>query len=387
MDEQGVIHLANEAARRAFGPRRPVGRRYVELVRHPDIGRDHRALRASRPTPELTIAQEPAQRSWRRRRASRARARRAWCSCSTHHPAASRRPHPSRFRRHVSHELRTAAHRHPGYVMRCSTSFRPTPSHAAPRHHRPPLEPHGGLVKDLLRLTRLGPARSARSRGLRFGPSSTACARSRAAARAPPPGGTTDIAPDAASLVGDPAKLHDVLRNLIETPQLRPRGTTIARSAQRDGDLSRGSWRQGPHPRSRSRARLRALLSRDKARSRETGGTGLGLSIVSTCRPPRRDVTSRTGRPAGGGSREDSDRTWLLCAVARSLGRAFRGHPCRRPVAADVVPVRHVSRQRRRLRESSGGSPGSARQRRADTGLRAFCLAACSRLHHAPSYS
>ena len=38
VDEQGVVQLANEAARRALRVRDdPVGRRYVELVRHPDI--------------------------------------------------------------------------------------------------------------------------------------------------------------------------------------------------------------------------------------------------------------------------------------------------------------------------------------------------------------
>jgi signal transduction histidine kinase len=92
-----------------------------------------------------------------------------------------------------------------------------------------------------------------------------------------------DIAPEAATIVGDPAKLHDVFRNLVENASnYSPERTTIYLTARRDGErVVIGVADEGPGI---PEADLRRIFERfyrvDKARSRETGGTGLGLSIV-----------------------------------------------------------------------------------------------------------
>ncbi len=93
----------------------------------------------------------------------------------------------------------------------------------------------------------------------------------------------TSVAPEAAALVGDPAKLHDVLRNLIENAaNYAPERTTISLSALRDGDhVALVVEDEGPGIPEADRQRVFERFYRvDKARSRETGGTGLGLSIV-----------------------------------------------------------------------------------------------------------
>ena len=85
------------------------------------------------------------------------------------------------------------------------------------------------------------------------------------------------------SLTGDPAKLHDVLRNLVENAaNYAPERTTISLSAHRDGDhVALVVEDEGPGIPEADRQRVFERFYRvDKARSRETGGTGLGLSIV-----------------------------------------------------------------------------------------------------------
>ena len=146
MDEQGVVQLANEAARRALRVRDdPVGRRYVELVRHPDIeAQISRALRGE-PTDaqELTIAQDPAQTIMAQ--ATRVSGEGSQGVVLVLHDITGLR-RADRIRRdfvaNVSHELRTPLTAIRGYV---EALHRPGAARrraaALPRHHRPPLEP------------------------------------------------------------------------------------------------------------------------------------------------------------------------------------------------------------------------------------------------------
>ncbi|MDO8836975.1 MAG: ATP-binding protein, partial [Vicinamibacterales bacterium] len=108
---------------------------------------------------------------------------------------------------------------------------------------------------------------------------------------------------EAASLVSDPGKLHDALKNLLENAvSYAPQGTRIDLTARRDGDtivLTVGD--QGPGIPERDLARIFERFYRvDKARSRESGGTGLGLSIVKHLVSLLGGRVTAINRPQGG---------------------------------------------------------------------------------------
>ena len=290
VDEQGVVQLANEAARRALRVRDdPVGRRYVELVRHPDIeAQISRALRGE-PTDaqELTIAQDPAQTMMAQ--ATRVSGEGSQGVVLVLHDITGLR-RADRIRRdfvaNVSHELRTPLTAIRGYV---EALIDLVPPDAEPRRFLDIIARHSSrmedLVKDLLRLTRLEAGQEPLDRvscapvhlfdGVVHDLEPLLARRHQQI--------TTSVAPEAASLVGDPAKLHDVLRNLIENAaNYAPERTTISLSARRDGDhVALVVEDEGPGIPETDRQRVFERFYRvDKARSRETGGTGLGLSIV-----------------------------------------------------------------------------------------------------------
>jgi signal transduction histidine kinase len=91
------------------------------------------------------------------------------------------------------------------------------------------------------------------------------------------------IAPDAVTVTGDAAKLHDIIRNLTENASnYSPERSAITLDAWREDDhlIVRVSD-EGPGIPDADLQRVFERFYRvDKARSRETGGTGLGLSIV-----------------------------------------------------------------------------------------------------------
>jgi signal transduction histidine kinase len=114
-----------------------------------------------------------------------------------------------------------------------------------------------------------------------------------------------DIAIDASAttITGDPAKLHDVLRNLVENAvNYAPERTTISLSATREGDrVLLAVADQGPGIPEQDLQRIFERFYRvDKARSRETGGTGLGLSIVKHLAGLHGGDVRAANRPGGG---------------------------------------------------------------------------------------
>jgi len=190
------------------------------------------------------------------------------------------------FLANVSHELRTPLTAIRGYV---EALIDLVPPDAEPRRFLDIIARHSSrmedLVKDLLRLTRLEAGQEPLDRvscapvhlfdGVVHDLEPLLARRHQQI--------TTSVAPEAASLVGDPAKLHDVLRNLIENAaNYAPERTTISLSARRDGDhVALVVEDEGPGIPETDRQRVFERFYRvDKARSRETGGTGLGLSIV-----------------------------------------------------------------------------------------------------------
>jgi two-component system phosphate regulon sensor histidine kinase PhoR len=93
----------------------------------------------------------------------------------------------------------------------------------------------------------------------------------------------TSIAPDAQDTYGDPAKLHDVLRNLLENAiNYSPEDGDLAIEATRDQDVIEIAVSdRGPGIPDADLSRIFERFYRvDRSRSRDPGGTGLGLSIV-----------------------------------------------------------------------------------------------------------
>jgi signal transduction histidine kinase len=95
-----------------------------------------------------------------------------------------------------------------------------------------------------------------------------------------------EIAQDAAVVPGDPAKLHDALRNLLENASnYSPEGSVIVMASRRSGDrILITVADEGPGIPEADLTRVFERFYRvDKARARnrkDPGGTGLGLAIV-----------------------------------------------------------------------------------------------------------
>jgi two-component system phosphate regulon sensor histidine kinase PhoR len=92
-----------------------------------------------------------------------------------------------------------------------------------------------------------------------------------------------DIAPDATHVTADPAKLHDILRNLVENASnYGPEGSTIEiRTARDSGAIVLSVLDRGPGIPDAEIPRIFERFYRvDRSRTRDPGGTGLGLSIV-----------------------------------------------------------------------------------------------------------
>src|SRR4029077_21066063 len=92
-----------------------------------------------------------------------------------------------------------------------------------------------------------------------------------------------DIAADVETVRADPAKLHDVLRNLISNASTySPEQSTIQVSTRRDREFVAIQVQdEGPGIPEEDLSRVFERFYRvDKSRSRDPGGTGLGLAIV-----------------------------------------------------------------------------------------------------------
>ena len=96
----------------------------------------------------------------------------------------------------------------------------------------------------------------------------------------------TTSRPTPTIVTGDPAKLHDALRNLLENAtNYSPEGSTIVLAARRDGRrIVLTVTDEGPGIPEADLPRVFERFYRvDKARARDRrdpGGTGLGLAIV-----------------------------------------------------------------------------------------------------------
>jgi two-component system phosphate regulon sensor histidine kinase PhoR len=112
-----------------------------------------------------------------------------------------------------------------------------------------------------------------------------------------------DVAADAATVRGDPAKLHDVLRNLVENAiNYSPEGGTIEIAARRAGtDVVLTVADRGPGIPAGDLPRIFERFYRvDRSRTRDPGGTGLGLSIVRHILELHGGRVQAANRPDGG---------------------------------------------------------------------------------------
>jgi two-component system phosphate regulon sensor histidine kinase PhoR len=299
VDPQGRLQLVNEAARRMLRlDDLALGRHYVESIRHPAIaelvatalsGGAANALQLSPPRdPSRTIMA----------RATPAAGGGAQGAVLVLHDITDlRRADQIRrdFVANVSHELRTPLTAIRGYVEALSdtdTSSEQSRAFLAiiARHS----ERMERLVKDLLRLARLDAGQetldiiACDARNLIAG----VIADVSPAAEARDQRIHIEIRPGAEMLRGDPAKLHDALRNLVANAiTYSPEHTAIRIEAARThskstsgsaGDVIELSVADdGPGIPEEDLTRVFERFYRvDKSRARDPGGTGLGLAIV-----------------------------------------------------------------------------------------------------------
>jgi len=288
IDEQGRLQLVNDAARRILKLEKgALNHSYVEAIRHPGIvehlgralaGGEASALELSvtRDTTRTLVAQvAPVVAAGR------------GAVLVMHDITELRKADSIRrdFVANVSHELRTPLTAIKGYAEALLDD--PDDRDAHERFleiiHRQ-AERMERLVKDLLRLARLeagqevvevAPCDIAALVGGIVGDFATAAADKQLTV-------AVSVAPGAEMLNTDAAKLHDIVRNLVENAvNYTPAGGAITVTAQTAGDrfqLSVADTGHGIAPDDLGRV-FERFYRVDKSRARP-GGTGLGLSIV-----------------------------------------------------------------------------------------------------------
>ena len=289
VDGAGRLQLANRAAQSMLRmDTSSIGRPYVEVIRHPDISAQlGTALRGEdADNRELALLRDPG-RTFVARAAPVARSGGGGAVLVLHDITDLRRADQMRrdFVANVSHELRTPLTAIRGYVE-ALLDDRSNPEDTERfleiiARHSSRME---RLVSDLLRLARL----DARQEALDLAPCDmhqlfhTVVADVAQTIEAKRQRLTTVVDPEACRLSADPAKLHDVLRNLVENAvNYSPEEATIRLEAtRRGGTVSISVSDSGPGIPSDDLSRVFERFYRvDKSRSRP-GGTGLGLAIV-----------------------------------------------------------------------------------------------------------
>ncbi len=316
VNDHGRVQLVNGAARRMLQLQDVAeGRHYVEIVRQPDIaaqigsalrGTTTEGLELALPwQPELVIIS----------RSAPVTAPGATGAVLVMHDITDLR-RADRIRRdfvaNVSHELRTPLTAVRGYV---EAILDQGDEGADPEEVRRFLEIIGRhtlrmerLVRDLLRLARLDAGQEPLEHvacsvdtlfdDVEADVATTIDARRQIVVKR--------IAEDAATVTGDPTKLHDALRNLLENAaNYSPESSEIVMGAERVGQKMRLIVSDaGPGIPEADLPRIFERFYRvDKSRTRATrdpGGTGLGLAIVKHLIELQGGRVTAANRPEGG---------------------------------------------------------------------------------------
>ena len=290
VDRHGRLLITNPAVRAILRlPGNAEGRHFLEVVRHPEVAAQlTAALTGARPAPAEIQFDSQSRRSYVARAVPVDANRDGGAVLVLHDVTELRQADLVRrdFVANVSHELRTPLTAIRGYVealidapgdTALADKFLAIIARHAERMDR--------LVTDLLRLARL----DARQESLQ--PEQTpveallkgVVSAMDTAIQVRRQRVTMAITPEAHTAYGDPAKLHDVLRNLIENAiNYSPDEGEIAIAATRVDDAVEISVSdRGPGIPDAELSRIFERFYRvDRSRTRDPGGTGLGLSIV-----------------------------------------------------------------------------------------------------------
>jgi two-component system phosphate regulon sensor histidine kinase PhoR len=290
VDGAGRLVLTNAAARAMLRlADESVGGHYVEAVRQPDIAAQvSRALAGETPEPAEVQLDRDARRMFVANVVPVARERGGGAVIVLHDITELRRADQVRrdFVANVSHELRTPLTAIRGYVEALLDA---PPAPADSRRFLEIIGRHAlrmeRLVSDLLRLARLDAGQEPLDRGAcpigSLVSAVEADLHSQLDRRRLQV--DVDIAADATTVNGDPSKLQDVLRNLIENASnYSPEGGTIDVGSRRAGPaIVITVADRGPGVPAEDLPRIFERFYRvDRSRTRDPGGTGLGLSIV-----------------------------------------------------------------------------------------------------------
>jgi len=313
VNEQRRVQLVNDAARAMLRVQDdPDGRHYLEIVRQPDIAAQLDAALGGTITDglELTLPRSPDLVIIAR--SAPIVAPGAGGAVLVMHDITDLR-HADRVRRdfvaNVSHELRTPLTAVHGYVEALLDGGPDQPD--AHRfleiigRHTLRME---RLVRDLLRLARLDAGHEPLEHvpcsveslfdGVETELASAIASRKQRVEHS--------IAPDAMTVSGDPSKLHDALRNLLENAtNYSPESSRIVMAGERRDHWIRLSVAdEGPGIPEADLPRVFERFYRvDKARTRgakDPGGTGLGLAIVKHLVELHGGRVSAANRPSGG---------------------------------------------------------------------------------------
>ena len=288
IDDDGRVQIANESVQRMLGiDSDPTGRFHVELIRHPEVTRVIAAAVASDAGRgnEVRLNTDPPKVLLANARPFAANGERG-VALVLHDVTEYRRADQVRqdFVANVSHELRTPLTAIRGGVEALLDEDRPEERRfvAIIARNSARME---RLVSDLLRLARLDAGQE------HLGP--TPCALEAAFASvagemAPLAEGKrlvirTAVAREAGTVLADPLKLHDAIRNLVENAvNYAPADSTIELGAAGgDGVVRITVADRGPGIPDTDLTRIFERFYRvDVARPRDPGGTGLGLAIV-----------------------------------------------------------------------------------------------------------
>ena len=288
IDDQGRVQIANESVQRMLGiDADPAGRHHVELIRHPEVTRVIAAAVAGDAGRgnEVRLNTAPPKVLLANARSFSADGERG-VALVLHDVTEFRRADQVRqdFVANVSHELRTPLTAIRGGVEALLDEAGPAERRfvAIIARNSARME---RLVNDLLRLARL----DAGQEELAPTPCALEAALASVAGELAPLVESkqldvrTAVAPETGTVLADPLKLHDAVRNLVENAvNYSPPGGAIELGADgADGVVRITVADRGPGIPDTDLTRIFERFYRvDDARPRDPGGTGLGLAIV-----------------------------------------------------------------------------------------------------------